>query len=140
MAVLQSLLKSYKPVSAPERIRDKATLRRIKFISALNDQLRLLDDPKATRTGRKDKVIKIKSWIVSSPDGDVLVPKLGHTPLQLAPGKAGLMLGKPDAHAVKDVLAKLVQATDAGELDGVLATAAGSRKPPTRKAKAAKAA
>lgn len=133
-------MKSYKPVVAPEKApRDKTEARRVKFIAAVNEQLKLLDDPAAKRPpGRKGKVLPIRSWVMTGTDGNaVLVAKFGLSPLQLQPGKAGLMLGKLDPHAIKDVMGKLIQAAEAGELDGVLATAAASRKPPVRKKKAA---
>ena len=74
----------------------------------------------------------VKSWIK---DDNTLVPKFGITPLQLSPGKAGLSLGK--ASNAKDVWTKLLQATEAGELDGLLEIAANARGGKRKKLKAA---
>jgi hypothetical protein len=43
--------------------------------------------------------------------------KFGVAPIYFAPGRAALMTGKPDPHAIKQVLRQLAKACEAGELD-----------------------
>jgi len=134
MAILQSLLKSYRPVvvektKAPA---DPTTRRREKFVTALKEQLALLDNPKLTRK-KRNKEVAVRSWVVSTADGACFIPKWGVRPLALSPGKPGLLLGQvADPPAVRDLIGKLVQATEAGELDTLLAQAVAARK--TKKA------
>ena len=140
MTILQALLKNYLPVAVAKTARDPVAARRARFVRSLTEQLELIGNPQLTRT-RKQKQEDgtrvpvqrpVRSWIK---DDNTLVPKFGITPLQLSPGKAGLLLGK--ASNAKDVLTKLLQATETGELDGLLETAANARVSKRKKLKAA---
>ncbi len=129
MAILSTLLKS--AVKAPARpTADPKLRRRQVFSAAVKEQISLLENPKTGRIvklkGGESKQVPIRSWIYETPDGLVIAPKFGVRALELAPGLTALKIAKADA---KKVLAALVEATAAGELDAQLAAATPTPKP-----------
>ena len=90
----------------------------------MQEQLALLDNPELTRPLKvkgETRQQKIRAWWFDTPEGTVLAPRFGVRALELAPGRAALLVGKTDD--LKKALEALGAAASAGELDAALEAA-----------------
>src|SRR5207244_7154425 len=130
MPVLKSLSFTTRPKSANDPIQ----LRRTKFVSKLEEQKRLLKDPKHVRTvqrwtkvnGERQAVTKqqaVRPWWKTDPSGQIVMSiKFGAKPIEFEKGKAGIVV--PSKDKLPTVIDTLIAAVRAGELDELFSQAA----------------
>src|SRR5450830_520136 len=112
---------------------DPVIQRHNKLIVRLQQQIALVQDPNFTLTRQKWIVDengirqlrelrkKVRAWWRTDPTGAVvLTVRYGAKPIEFAPGKAAIAVGKKEK--LIPILETVIQAVEAGELDGVLAT------------------
>ena len=125
------ILKSFKFTPAPDLRQSPEQHRRDKLVEKLREQKSLLADSAYTRTAhrwverdgnrvREAHQIRVKPWWAQTQDGRVvLLPKFGLKLIEFEKGKPGILLEKESQLA--DTLEALITATNAGELDLLLA-------------------
>ena len=125
------ILKSLNFVSAPDLRRSPEQHRRGKLLDRLQEQKSLLANPNFTRTlnrwvthdgnrVREPQHVKVKPWWSRTLEGRVvLIPKFGLRPIEFEKGKPGTLLEKEAS--IGETLDALIAATNAGELDQLLA-------------------
>jgi hypothetical protein len=143
-----SHLKSLTLTVAPHQIeRNPKLLRRQRLIDRLEEQQKFAADPTFTVLVRRwvkdsdgikqpvERQKRVKPWWKTDGAGNlVLVLKNGLKTMEIEKGKPGIVVGAPAR--LEAVLATLVAATKAGELDGALEAAsggAGRRAPRVKK-------
>jgi hypothetical protein len=112
---------------------DPVIQRRNKLIVRLQQQIALVQDPQFTLTRQKwitdengvkqlrELRKKVRAWWRIDPTGAVvLTVRYGAKPIEFAPGKAAIAVGKKDK--LIPTIETVIAAVEAGELDGVLAT------------------
>jgi hypothetical protein len=139
------VLKSLSFTALPKNINDPVHIRRAKFISKLEEQKQLLEDPGFVRTihrtaeidGQKQVVVRkqrVKPWWKTDPAGHIVMSiKFGAKPIEFEKGKAGIAV--PSKDKLPTVINTLIEAVRAGELDDLFAQA--SKQRPVFKKKAA---
>jgi len=136
-------LKSLAFVMLPMAIHDPRINRREKLIARLEEQRKLAKDPSYAPTIKQwkkapdgtrtltERQVRLKPWWKQDADGKVyLTVRAGLHAIEFEKGKTAISIGSLDR--LDGVLATLLAATSAGELDGFLEAAAG--KKPTKKA------
>ena len=111
---------------------DPVIQRRNKLIVRLQQQLELVKDPQFTLTRQKwiadetgvkqlrELRKRVRAWWRTDPTGAVvLTVRYGAKPIEFAPGKAAIAVGKKEK--LISTLQTVIAAVEAGELDGVLA-------------------
>ena len=134
-----SILKSLKFTEMPRTINDPIAIKRAKLISQLDQQRALLESPAAQITvqrwqkqadGTKQLVEhqkRIKRWWRVAVDGTVLLMvRYGNRAIEFEKGKTAITVANKDK--LTDVFVKLIDATQAGELDAHIATAGIKRR------------
>jgi hypothetical protein len=123
-----STLNKLRFVPAPAAVaKDPAARKRQRFLTRIEEQLAVLDDPGASKPDRRYRRqpdgtrklvrvdVRINSWVRPSGSGYVIVPRLNGKPVEFEAGHAGIgAAGLPEVRAALDLLA---EATRAGELD-----------------------
>jgi len=112
---------------------DPVIHRRNKLIVRLQQQVQLAQDPNFSLTRQKwiadetgvkqlrELRKKVRAWWRIDPTGAVvLTVRYGAKPIEFAPGKAAIAVGKKDK--LIPTIETVIAAVEAGELDGVLAT------------------
>ena len=112
---------------------DPVIHRRNKLIVRLQQQIALAQDPQFTLTRQKwiadetgvkqlrELRKKVSAWWRTDPTGAVvLTVRYGAKPIEFAPGKAAIAVGKKEK--LISTLETVIKAVEAGELDTVLAT------------------
>lgn len=139
------VLKSLSFTALPKNTNDPVHIRRAKFISKLEEQKQLLEDPAFVRTvhrtaeidGQKQVVVRkqrVKPWWKTDPSGQIVMSiKFGAKPIEFEKGKAGVAV--PSKEKLPTVINTLIEAVRAGELDDLFAQA--SKQGPAFKKKAA---
>ena len=131
---MTSLIKSLTLAQLPRLIAaDPVIQRRNKLIVRLQQQIALVQDPQFTLTRQKwitdengvkqlrELRKKVRAWWRIDPTGAVvLTVRYGAKPIEFAPGKAAIAVGKKDK--LIPTIETVIAAVEAGELDGVLAT------------------
>jgi len=131
-------LKSLTFTVAPQQIaRNPKLVRRQRLIDRLEEQQKLVADPTFTVLVRRwvkdpdgikqpvDRHRRVKPWWKADGAGNlVLVLKSGLKTLEIEKGKPGIVVGP--VGRLETVLATLIAATKAGELDAALEAASGS--------------
>ena len=131
-------LKSLTFTVAPQQIaRNPKLVRRQRLIDRLEEQQKLVADPAFTVLVRRwvkdpdgikqpvDRHRRVKPWWKADGAGNlVLVLKSGLKTLEIEKGKPGIVVGAPGR--LETILATLIAAAKAGELDGALEAARGS--------------
>ena len=111
---------------------DPVIQRRAKLIVRLQQQIALVQDPQFTLARQKwiadENGVKqlrelrkrVRPWWRQDPTGAVvLTVRYGAKPIEFAPGKAAIAVGKKEK--LISTLQTVIAAVEAGELDGVLA-------------------
>ena len=111
---------------------DPVIHRRNKLIVRLQQQIALAQDPQFTLTRQKwiadetgvkqlrELRKRVRAWWRTDPTGAVvLTVRYGAKPIEFAPGKAAIAVGKKEK--LISTLQTVIAAVEAGELDGVLA-------------------
>src|ERR1035437_8772825 len=111
---------------------DPVIQRRNKLIVRLQQQIALVQDPNFTLTRQKwiadeagvkqlrELKKRVRAWWRTDPTGVVvLTVRYGAKPIEFAPGKAAIAVGKKEK--LISTLQTVIAAVEAGELDGVLA-------------------
>ena len=111
---------------------DPVIHRRNKLIVRLQQQIALAQDPQFTLTRQKwiadetgvkqlrELRKKVSAWWRTDPTGAVvLTVRYGAKPIEFAPGKAAIAVGKKEK--LVPTIETVILAVEAGELDGVLA-------------------
>ena len=131
-------LKSLTFTVAPQQIaRNPKLVRRQRLIDRLEEQQKLVADPAFTVLVRRwvkdpdgikqpvDRHRRVKPWWKADGAGNlVLVLKSGLKTIEIEKGKPGIVVGAPGR--LETILATLIAAAKAGELDGALEAARGS--------------
>ncbi len=131
-------LKSLTFTVAPHQIeRNPKLLRRKRLIDRLEEQQKLAADPNFSLTIRRwikdtegfkqplDRQKQVKPWWKADGAGSlVLVLRNGLKTIEIEKGKPGIVVGP--VGRLETVLATLIAATRAGELDGALEASSGS--------------
>ena len=131
-------LKSLTFTVAPQQIaRNPKLVRRQRLIDRLEEQQKLAADPAFTVLVRRwmkdpdgikqpvDRQKRVKPWWKADGSGNlVLVLKSGFKTLEIEKGKPGIVVGAPGR--LETILATLMAAAKAGELDAALEAASGS--------------
>jgi hypothetical protein len=131
-------LKSLTFTVAPQQIaRNPKLVRRQRLIDRLEEQQKLVADPTFTVLVRRwvkdpdgikqpvDRHRRVKPWWKADGAGNlVLVLKSGLKTLEIEKGKPGIVVGP--VGRLETVLATLIAATKAGELDAALEAASGA--------------
>ena len=112
---------------------DPVIWRRNKLIARLQQQVQLAQDPNFTLTRQKwvsdehgvkqlrELRKRVRAWWRIDPTGAVvLTVRYGAKPIEFAPGKAAIAVGKKEK--LISTLETVIAAVEAGELDTVLAT------------------
>jgi hypothetical protein len=110
---------------------DPVIQRRNKLIVRLQQQIALVQDPQFTLTRQKwiadeagvkqlrELRKKVRAWWRTDPTGAVvLTVRYGAKPIEFAPGKAAIAVGKKEK--LISTLQTVIAAVEAGELDAVL--------------------
>ena len=110
---------------------DPVIHRRNKLIVRLQQQIALAQDPQFTLTRQKwiadetgvkqlrELRKRVRAWWRTDPTGAVvLTVRYGAKPIEFAPGKAAIAVGKKEK--LISTLETVIAAVEAGELDGVL--------------------
>jgi hypothetical protein len=125
------ILKSLIFTAMPDVRRTPQLHRRLKFVERLQEQKALLANPAHSRTTyrwvekdgvrvRETRPVKMTRWWSQNSDGKiVLVPRFGLKPIEFERGKPGILLDKESQ--LSSLLDNLIAATNAGELDQLLA-------------------
>jgi hypothetical protein len=128
------VLKSLSFTALPKNGNDPVQARRAKFVSKLEEQKLLLEDPNHVRTvqrwtkvdGQRQAVTKqqaVRPWWKTDPVGQVVMSiKFGAKPLEFEKGKAGIVVPSKDKLPI--VIDTLISAVRAGELDELFSQAA----------------
>ena len=125
-------LKSLTLTVAPQQIeRNTKLVRRQRLIERLDEQRQLAADPSFRVTVRRwikdtegvkqpfDRIKQVKPWWKADVNGSlVLVLKNGLKTLEIEKGKSAIVVGSKER--LDGILATLIAAVKAGELDGVL--------------------
>jgi hypothetical protein len=133
-----SHLKSLTLTIAPHQSeRNPKLIRRQRLIERLEEQQKLVGDPSFTVLVRRwikdlegvkqpiDRQRRIKPWWKADANGSlVLILKNGLRTIEIEKGKPGIVVGPPAR--LEPILATLIAATKAGELDAALEAASGS--------------
>jgi hypothetical protein len=111
---------------------DPVIHRRNKLIVRLQQQIALAQDPQFTLTRQKwiadetgvkqlrELRKRVRAWWRTDPTGAVvLTVRYGAKPIEFAPGKAAIAVGKKEK--LVPTIETVILAVEAGELDGVLA-------------------
>jgi hypothetical protein len=111
---------------------DPVIHRRNKLIVRLQQQIALVQDPNFTLTRQKwttdetgvkqlrELRKRVRAWWRTDPTGAVvLTVRYGAKPIEFAPGKAAIAVGKKEK--LVPTIETVILAVEAGELDGVLA-------------------
>ena len=142
-------LSSLNFVPAPKQVSsDPKTIRRQRLIDRLEEQKRLLRDPSFTPVSKRwkkaedgsktlvDHYRRLKPWWRTDGNGGVILTvKAGFKVLEFQKGKPGIAVGALEK--LESVFDTLIDATAAGELDGLLAAATGGEERATVKGKKA---
>ncbi len=127
------VLKSLSFTALPKNTNDPVHIRRAKFISKLEEQKQLLEDPGFVRTvhrtaeidGQKQVVVRkqrVKPWWKTDPSGQIVMSiKFGAKPIEFEKGKAGVAVQSKEK--LPTVINTLIEAVRAGELDDLFAQA-----------------
>ncbi|MDR6828485.1 hypothetical protein J2X48_002414 [Bosea sp. BE271] len=129
-----SNLKSLTFVTAPPKAPfDRKVHRRHRLIDRLEEQRRLAKDASYTVVVKRTKVAedgakvtvehvrRVRPWWTADANGSVvLTVRVGLKILEFEKGRSAIAVGSADG--LDDVLATLIAATHAGELDGLLET------------------
>ncbi len=127
------VLKSLSFTTLPKNTNDPVHIRRAKFISKLEEQKQLLEDPGFVRTvhrtaeidGQKQVVVRkqrVKPWWKTDPSGQIVMSiKFGAKPIEFEKGKAGVAVQSKEK--LPTVINTLIEAVRAGELDDLFAQA-----------------
>jgi hypothetical protein len=112
---------------------DPVIHRRNKLIVRLQQQIALAQDPNFTLTRQKwitdetgvkqlrELRKRVRAWWRTDPTGAVvLTVRYGAKPIEFAPGKAAIAVGKKEK--LISTLETVIAAVEAGELDGTLST------------------
>ena len=127
-----SNLKSLTFVTAPPMAPfDRKVHRRLRLIDRLEEQRRLAKDPSYTEVVKRTKVAedgakvtvdharRVRPWWTTDATGSVMLTvRVGLQILEFEKGRSAIAVGSADG--LDDVLATLIAATHAGELDGLL--------------------
>jgi hypothetical protein len=110
---------------------DPVIQRRAKLIVRLQQQISLVQDPQFTLTRQKwiadetgvkklhELRKRVRAWWRTDPTGAVvLTVRYGAKPIEFAPGKAAIAVGKKDK--LIPTIETVIAAVEAGELDAVL--------------------
>lgn len=128
------VLKSLSFTAITKTVNDPVQLRRVKFVSKLEEQKLLLQDPNHIRTvqrwtkvnGERQATTKqqaVRPWWKVDPSGQVVMSvKFGAKPIEFEKGKAGIVV--PSKDKLPAVIDTLITAVRAGELDELFAQAA----------------
>ena len=121
------VLKSLSFTALPKSTNDPVQQRRTKFITKLEEQKLLLNDPNHVRTvqrwtkvnGERQATTKqqaVRPWWKIDPSGQVVMSiKFGAKPIEFEKGKAGIAV--PSKDKLPTVIDTLIAAVRAGELD-----------------------
>ncbi|UQR63497.1 hypothetical protein LRP30_43500 [Bradyrhizobium sp. C-145] len=121
------ILKSLSFTALPKAGNDPVQMRRTKFITKLEEQKLLLNDPNHVRTvqrwtkvnGERQATTKqqaVRPWWKTDASGQVVMAiKFGAKPIEFEKGKAGIVVGSKDK--LPAVIDALIGAVRAGELD-----------------------
>lgn len=121
------ILKSLSFTALPKAANDPVQMRRTKFITKLEEQKLLLNDPNHVRTvqrwtkvnGERQATTKqqaVRPWWKTDASGQVVMSiKFGAKPIEFEKGKAGIVVGSKDK--LPAVIDALIAAVRAGELD-----------------------
>ena len=128
------VLKTLSFIPFPKAGNDPVQLRRAKFVSKLEEQKLLLNDPNHIRTtqrwvkvdGERQAVTRqqaVRPWWKTDPTGQVVMSiKFGARPIEFEKGKAGIVVASKDK--LPGVIDTLIAAVRAGELDELFSLAA----------------
>ena len=128
------VLKSLSFTALPKSTNDPIQQRRTKFITKLEEQKLLLNDPNHVRTvqrwtkvnGERQATTKqqaVRPWWKTDPSGQVVMSiKFGAKPIEFEKGKAGIAV--PSKDKLPTVIDTLIAAVRAGELDDLFSQAA----------------
>ncbi|MDA9415108.1 hypothetical protein XI04_09000 [Bradyrhizobium sp. CCBAU 11430] len=128
------ILKSLSFTALPKVASDPVHMRRTKFITKLEEQKLLLNDPNHVRTvqrwtkvnGERQATTKqqaVRPWWKTDASGQVVMSiKFGAKPIEFEKGKAGIVVGSKDK--LPAVIDALIGAVRAGELDDHFSQAA----------------
>src|ERR1700738_1536946 len=127
------VLKSLSFTALPKAANDPVQLRRVKFVTKLEEQKLLLKDPNHVRTvqwtkvnGERQATTKqqaVRPWWKIDPSGQVVMSiKFGAKPIEFEKGKAGILV--PSKDKLPTVIDTLIAAVRAGELDELFSQAA----------------
>jgi hypothetical protein len=118
--------------NVPPAIHDPKLIRRQRLVERLEEQLRLVKDPTFTPLSRRWKKSldgsktlvevprRLKPWWIKDLNGNlILTVRSGLKALEFEKGKTGIAVGSVER--LETVLATLIAATSAGELDRLLA-------------------
>jgi hypothetical protein len=148
-ATTTSALKGLTFIDAPPKTDDPVVRRRNHVVERLEEQLRMIEDPKYVRTevkfrgkGESRRQVtqqkKVRPWFRVTPTGAAMSIMVGAKPLEFEKGKHAVAVSKRDE--LPDVVKALVQAVINGELDRQLTAAHARVRPVGRKAQGAPAA
>jgi hypothetical protein len=106
--------------------------KRERFCQRLAEQARVLDEPDATKSGRRyqtesdgsrklvQKDVRIRSWAKpTGAGGYVFVPRINGKPVEFSDGRTGIAVESMEQ--LREVIDTLMTATRAGELDQFIA-------------------
>lgn len=128
------ILKSLSFTALPRPGNDPVQMRRAKFITKLEEQKLLLNDPTHVRTvqrwtkinGERQATTKqqaVRPWWKTDASGQVVMSiKFGSKPVEFEKGKAGIVVGSKEK--LPAVIDALIGAVRAGELDDHFSQAA----------------
>ncbi|MHC2531776.1 DUF6641 family protein [Bradyrhizobium diazoefficiens] len=128
------ILKSLSFTALPKAGNDPVQMRRAKFITKLEEQKLLLNDPNHVRTvqrwtkvnGERQATTKqqaVRPWWKADANGQLVMSiKFGSKPIEFEKGKAGIVVGSKDK--LPAVIDALIAAVRAGELDDHFSQAA----------------
>jgi hypothetical protein len=140
-----AVLKSLSFTAMPKAVNDPVQIRRAKLVTQLEEQKRLLVDPKlirvvqraVTENGEKrivNKEQRVRPWWRTDAAGHLFMTiRFGSRPVDFEKGKSAIAV--PSKDKLPAVIDTLMSAVRAGELDDVLAQASKQRATPkSRKA------
>jgi len=128
------VLKSLSFTALPKAANDPIQLRRVKFVSKLEEQKLLLKDPNHVRTvqrwtkvdGERQATTKqqaVRPWWKTDPSGQIVMSvKFGAKPIEFEKGNAGIVV--PPRDKLPTVIDTLIAAVRVGELDDHFSQAA----------------